>query len=61
MQEAGSFTLQTSGGGVRARRLLLAAGGWTQPLAESLGFHQPIQVRVNTVAVTEQAPDWCGR
>jgi len=56
VQEAGGFTLNTSGEAVRTRRLLLAAGGWTQPLAETLGFHQPIRVRVNTVAVTERAP-----
>jgi sarcosine oxidase subunit beta len=54
--EAGGFSIVTADARLHARRLLLAAGGWTQNLAAMLGFHQPIRVRVNTVAVTERAP-----
>ena len=60
MRESDGFTLVTRNDRVRATRLLLAAGGWTQPLAAQVGFDLPIRVRVNTVAVTERAPRLVG-
>ncbi len=60
LQEGSGFTLRTPSGTVQARRLLLAAGGWTGPLAGRLGFDVPIRVRVNTVSVTARAPPLVG-
>ncbi len=54
-QEENGFALITQDGGMRARRVLLAAGGWSGPLAVKLGFEAPIRVRVNTVSVTQRA------
>lgn len=53
--------LATSGTMHRARRLVLAAGAWTQPLARMLGVDLPIAVRVDTVSVTERMPRLLGR
>lgn len=39
-----------------AKRLLLAAGGWSKKLAAMMGVDLPIRARVNTVSVTERAP-----
>lgn len=41
---------------VVAKRVLLAAGGWTKDIAAMLGTDLPIRARVNTVSVTERAP-----
>jgi glycine/D-amino acid oxidase-like deaminating enzyme len=60
LQETHGFSLVTPASRVRATRLLLAAGAWTQRLAAQLGFDPPIRVRVNTVAVTERAPRLVG-
>jgi glycine/D-amino acid oxidase-like deaminating enzyme len=54
--EAAGFTVVTPAGRFAARRILLAAGAWTQPLAAQLGYTPAIRVRVNTVSVTERAP-----
>lgn len=41
---------------VKAKRILLACGGWTKNVAAMLGEDLPIRARVNTVSVTERAP-----
>lgn len=49
------FALRTeSGESFAARRLVLAAGAWTQRLARLLGVELPIVVRFNMVSVTER-------
>jgi sarcosine oxidase subunit beta len=55
-QSAQGFTLETVDGPVHATRVLLAAGGWLQPVAQMLGVDLPVQARVNTVSVTERMP-----
>ncbi|MEO8753532.1 MAG: FAD-dependent oxidoreductase [Casimicrobiaceae bacterium] len=49
----GGFRVSVPGGTLGARRLLLASGAWTASIAAMLGVMLPIQVRVNTVSVTE--------
>lgn len=56
IDESGGWTVETDAMRARAPRLLLAAGGWTGPLAGQVGFHTRLQVRVNTVTVTERMP-----
>lgn len=41
---------------IKAKRILLACGGWTKNIARMLGEDLPIRARVNTVSVTERAP-----
>jgi glycine/D-amino acid oxidase-like deaminating enzyme len=41
---------------IKAKRILLACGGWTKNIAAMLGEELPIRARVNTVSVTERAP-----
>ena len=52
----GGFRLTVPGGMIDARRLLLASGAWTGSVAALLGVVLPIEVRVNTVSVTEPGP-----
>lgn len=52
----GGYALNTRAGTVHARRLLLAAGAWLKPIAAMLNIDLPLQVRVNTVSVTERMP-----
>lgn len=52
---SGGYLIRTSAGTLTARRILLACGGWTGPAVAMLGVHLPIQVRINTVSVTERA------
>ena len=52
---AWGFAIGTAGGTVRARRLLLATGAWSRPVAALLGLDLPVQARTNTVSVTERA------
>jgi glycine/D-amino acid oxidase-like deaminating enzyme len=56
LERSGSgFTLRTERGATfSGRRLVLAAGAWTQRLARLLGVELPIVVRFNTVSVTER-------
>jgi sarcosine oxidase, subunit beta len=54
--QGSSYAVKTPAETLRARRLLLAAGGWTPSLAARLDYTPPIRVRVNTVAVTERMP-----
>lgn len=60
LSERNRFALLTPRATVHARRVLLATGGWTGPLAARLGFDAPIRVRVNTVSVTARAPRLVG-
>ncbi|MFO1325163.1 MAG: FAD-binding oxidoreductase [Burkholderiales bacterium] len=50
------FRVHLADGSVAARRLLIAGGAWTASIAAMLGVALPIQVRVNTVSVTEPGP-----
>jgi len=50
------FRVATPGGPIDARRLLIASGAWTASVAAMLGVTLPINVRVNTVSVTEPGP-----
>jgi len=52
----GGFRVQASGRTYVGRRLLIAAGAWTRAIAAMLGVSLPIEVRVNTVSVTEPGP-----
>jgi glycine/D-amino acid oxidase-like deaminating enzyme len=54
--ESDGFVVSTPRDTLRARRVLLAAGGWTPALAAKLGYRPPVRVRVNTVSVTERVP-----
>jgi glycine/D-amino acid oxidase-like deaminating enzyme len=40
----------------RAKRAVLATGAWTKAISARLGVHLPINVRINTVSVTERMP-----
>ncbi|MFO1313670.1 MAG: FAD-dependent oxidoreductase [Burkholderiales bacterium] len=52
----GGFAVTTPASTFGARRILIAAGAWTAPLARMLGAELPIRVRTNTVTVTEPGP-----
>ncbi len=55
--EAGPpFTVHTSEGPLRARRLLIAGGVWIGELAAMLGVALPMLCRVSQVTVTERLP-----
>ena len=55
-REDGGFILATPSGEIRARRLLLACGGWLKQAAAMIGLDLPVRARVNTVSVTERGP-----
>jgi glycine/D-amino acid oxidase-like deaminating enzyme len=48
------FTLQTTQGLLRARRIVLAGGVWLEEMAAWLGVHLPIKVLINQLVVTER-------
>jgi glycine/D-amino acid oxidase-like deaminating enzyme len=48
------FVLDTAGGRVSARRIVLAGGVWLQDMAAWLGMALPIKVLVNQLVVTER-------
>jgi glycine/D-amino acid oxidase-like deaminating enzyme len=50
------FQVETSSGVTKARRLILAAGGWTGALGEMLGVALPIHGAPLQMVVTETAP-----
>jgi len=52
----GGFRVTRPAGPIDARRVLIASGAWTAPIAAMLGVTLPIDVRVNTVSVTEPGP-----
>lgn len=51
--EAG-FTLQTSDGPIRSRRLVLAGGVWLEEMLGWLGVHLPVAFLINQLVVTER-------
>ncbi|MEM1316417.1 MAG: FAD-dependent oxidoreductase [Pseudomonadota bacterium] len=55
-REGGVWRLETWGGVVTARRLLLACGGWLREAAAMIGLDLPVRARINTVSVTERGP-----
>ncbi len=55
-REAGGFTLDLGADSIRATRVLLACGAWLGRAAAMIGLDLPVNVRVNTVAVTERGP-----
>ena len=54
------FRVAAPQGTFKGRRLLLAAGAWTKPLAAKLGVEFPVHVRINTVSVLERGPATVG-
>jgi sarcosine oxidase subunit beta len=52
---AQGFALTAGPERIRARRLLLACGGWLKDAAAMIGVDLPVQARINTVSVTEPA------
>jgi sarcosine oxidase, subunit beta len=55
-RDGGEFHLVTEGRIVRARRILLACGGWLRSAGAMLDLDLPIRARINTVSVTERGP-----
>lgn len=55
-QTAPGYAVTTSAGTIRARRLILAAGGWTGALGAMLGVPLPIHGAPLQMVVTETAP-----
>lgn len=53
---APGYAVRTSSGTIRARRLILAAGGWTGALGAMLGVPLPIHGAPLQMVVTETAP-----
>ena len=53
-REGGAFVVATSGGRLRARRLVIAGGVWIEPMLAWLGISLPIKVLINQLAVTER-------
>jgi glycine/D-amino acid oxidase-like deaminating enzyme len=49
------YSLRSAAETLSARRLLLACGAWTTPVAAMLGVALPIRVRINMVSVTERS------
>lgn len=50
------FVITTTGGTLRARRLIMAAGGWTARLGAMLGLSLPVRGAPLQMIVTEAAP-----
>jgi sarcosine oxidase subunit beta len=50
------FSVRTPTSALDATSILIASGAWTKSVAELLGVALPIEVRVNTVTVTERGP-----
>ncbi len=55
-ETAPGYAVTTSAGTIRARRLILAAGGWTGALGAMLGVPLPIHGAPLQMVVTETAP-----
>lgn len=55
-ETAPGYLVTTSAGAIRARRLILAAGGWTGALGAMLGVPLPIHGAPLQMVVTETAP-----
>lgn len=55
-KEANGWKIYSDTKTLMAKRLLLAAGGWTRKLANMIDVNLPIRARINTVSVTERAP-----
>jgi glycine/D-amino acid oxidase-like deaminating enzyme len=60
-QRGGGFVVQTSGGPIRARRVLNAAGPWSARLTEQVGVSLPLYGRVIQVNVTERREPLLGQ
>lgn len=54
------FKVHTENQQYKAKRLLLACGGWMKQAAALLDIDLPIQARINTVSVTERSPKLIG-
>lgn len=50
------FSVNTAGGEIRAKRIVLAGGVWLQDMAGWLGIDLPIKVLINQLVVTERLP-----
>ena len=54
-RRSGGFEIGATGGGVRARRVILAGGVWLERMAAWFGLHAPVTCRVQQMAVTERS------
>ena len=52
----GGFTVRSATSSVATTKILITSGAWTKSIAAMLGVALPIEVRVNTVTVTEKGP-----
>ena len=53
-RRSAGFEVRATGGGVRARRIILAGGVWLGRMAAWFGLHAPVSCRVQQMAVTER-------
>ena len=53
-RRSAGFEVRTTGGGVGARRVVLAGGVWLGRMAAWFGLHAPVSCRVQQMAVTER-------
>jgi sarcosine oxidase subunit beta len=51
------YRVESSRGVVCGQRILLACGAWLKSVAAMLDIDLPVQVRVNTLSVTERSPE----
>ena len=59
-RDSGLFELALPDRRIKAKRLLLACGAWLKDAARMVGLELPVNVRINTVSVTEKAPKLVG-
>ena len=50
------YSVRTDEGEIASKRLLVAAGAWSQPLCAQLGLRIPVALDINIVSVTEPRP-----
>jgi sarcosine oxidase subunit beta len=58
--EGSEIVVKTRRETYRTRRALLATGAWARKMSETIGHPLPINVRINTVSVTERMPKIIG-
>lgn len=60
-QDGEGWTVRTPTGGIRADRVVVAAGPWTSHLVAPLGVALPLEARRARCAVSDRLPDLVGR
>ncbi len=56
-RSSSGYQIETPRGGILARKILIAAGGWSGEVAKSLGVTLPVDGAPIQIIVTEAAPD----